>query len=81
MLPNGQPANTNKARALSLADQVRVGLTGNLRDYRFTDATGKAVKGAEVNYNGAPTGYAASPARRSRTSARTTTRRCSTRSS
>ncbi|AWT35780.1 hypothetical protein GCM10008956_05040 [Deinococcus arenae] len=61
VLPNGQPANTNKAKALSLADQVRIGLTGNLRDYRFTDATGKAVKGAEVNYNGAPTGYAATP--------------------
>jgi len=60
-VPNGQPQNTDRARLLKLADQIRVGLTGNLRDYRLVDATGKTVTGAQVDYNGAPAGYAASP--------------------
>ncbi|MDL2344834.1 pullulanase-type alpha-1,6-glucosidase [Deinococcus sp. MIMF12] len=60
-LPNGLPANADRARALKLADLVRVGLTGNLRDYAFTDAAGKRVTGKAVDYNGAPAGYAASP--------------------
>ncbi|SMB79740.1 pullulanase-type alpha-1,6-glucosidase [Deinococcus hopiensis] len=61
VLPNGQPGNADVAKALKLADQVRVGLTGNLRDYTFTNAQGQKVKGGAVDYNGAPTGYAASP--------------------
>lgn len=60
-LPNGQPQNIDRARALKLADQVRIGLTGNLRDYKLTDATGRVVTGGQVDYNGQPTGYAASP--------------------
>ncbi|MFC4452196.1 pullulanase-type alpha-1,6-glucosidase [Deinococcus sonorensis] len=60
-VPNGQKQNTDVARLLHLSDQLRVGLTGNLRDYRLTDMTGKTVTGAQVDYNGAPTGYAASP--------------------
>ncbi|GHF39683.1 pullulanase [Deinococcus metalli] len=60
-VPNGQPQNTDRARALKLADQVRIGLTGNLRDFKFTDASGQTVTGAQVDYGGQPTGYAASP--------------------
>ncbi|MFT2719473.1 pullulanase-type alpha-1,6-glucosidase [Deinococcus sp. A31D244] len=60
-LPNGQPQNTDRTRALRLADQVRVGLTGNLRDYRFTNGLGKETTGGNVDYNGTPAGYAASP--------------------
>ncbi|WP_161882987.1 pullulanase-type alpha-1,6-glucosidase [Deinococcus alpinitundrae] len=60
-LPNGQPQNTDKAKLLKLTDQLKVALSGNLRDFRFTDSTGKTVTGAQVTYNGAPTGYAASP--------------------
>lgn len=60
-LPNGLPQNTDEVRARKLADMIRVGLTGNLRDYTFTDATGKVVKGSQVDYNGQPAGYAASP--------------------
>jgi pullulanase len=60
-LPNGQAQNTDRARLLKLTDQIKVGLTGNLRDYRLVDATGKTVTGAQVDYNGAPAGYAASP--------------------
>ncbi len=64
-LPNGQPQNAataeNKAKLLKLTDQLKVGLSGNLRDYKFVDSAGKTVTGAQVPYNGAPTGYAASP--------------------
>ncbi len=46
---------------LQYADWIRVGLTGNLRDYTFTDYTGATVTGAQVIYDGQPTGYAATP--------------------
>ena len=60
-LPNAQAVNTNKAKLLQLTDLVKVGLTGNLRDYSLVNAEGKKVTGAGVSYNGAPAGYAASP--------------------
>ncbi|MFD5463827.1 pullulanase-type alpha-1,6-glucosidase [Kitasatospora sp. NPDC127059] len=63
--PNGSAANgtpeEQKARLLHQMDQLKVGLTGNLAGYSFTDSSGKAVTGAQVDYNGAPTGYAAKP--------------------
>ncbi|GAA4096345.1 pullulanase-type alpha-1,6-glucosidase [Actinomadura miaoliensis] len=63
--PNGAPANgtdaEQRARLLRSADQIKVGLTGNLRDYRFTASDGRTVTGAQVDYNGAPTGYTAAP--------------------
>ncbi|MFE2726345.1 pullulanase-type alpha-1,6-glucosidase [Kitasatospora sp. NPDC059327] len=63
--PNGSPANggpaEQKARLLQQMDQVKVALTGNLAGYSFTDSSGRAVTGAGVDYNGAPTGYAARP--------------------
>ncbi len=46
---------------LHRSDWIRVGLTGNLRNFRFQDATGKLVIGAAVDYQGQPTGYTASP--------------------
>lgn len=49
------------ARLLLLSDQIRVGMAGNLADYQFTDRTGNLVTGAEVDYNGQPTGYTADP--------------------
>ena len=57
---NGDPA-TQKAKLLLEQDQIKVGLVGNLRDYRFTDRTGSTVTGAQVDYNGQPTGYTAQP--------------------
>ena len=39
-----------------------MGLTGNLKDYTFTDSAGKQVTGSEIDYNGSPAGYAANPA-------------------
>lgn len=53
--------NTQKAKLLQEADWIRVGLTGNLRDFTFTDRNGNTVTGAGVDYNGQPTGYTATP--------------------
>ncbi|MFI8422883.1 pullulanase-type alpha-1,6-glucosidase [Streptomyces sp. NPDC085479] len=57
---NGTPAE-QKARLLHYQDLVKVGLSGNLAGYTFTDTSGRTVKGSEVDYNGAPAGYAAAP--------------------
>ncbi|WP_310430405.1 pullulanase-type alpha-1,6-glucosidase [Streptomyces sp. 3330] len=57
---NGTPAE-QKARLLHYQDLIKVGLSGNLAAYRFTDTDGKQVTGAEVDYNGAPAGYAKAP--------------------
>ncbi|MER6366489.1 pullulanase-type alpha-1,6-glucosidase [Kitasatospora sp. NPDC001527] len=63
--PNGSPDNgtpeEQKARLLRQMDQLKVGLTGNLAGYSFTDSSGRTVTGGDVDYNGAPTGYAARP--------------------
>ncbi|MEU5278644.1 pullulanase-type alpha-1,6-glucosidase [Streptomyces asoensis] len=57
---NGTPAE-QKARLLHYQDLIKVGLSGNLAAYRFTDTDGKEVKGSEVDYNGQPAGYADAP--------------------
>ncbi|MFD4744348.1 pullulanase-type alpha-1,6-glucosidase [Streptomyces rubiginosohelvolus] len=63
--PNSSPANgtraEQKARLLHYQDLIKVGLTGNLAGYTFTDTSGRTVKGSDVDYNGAPAGYAAAP--------------------
>ncbi|MER5550772.1 pullulanase-type alpha-1,6-glucosidase [Streptomyces sp. NPDC002793] len=63
--PNTSTANgteaEQKARLLHYQDLIKVGLTGNLADYTFTDTQGRTVKGSAVDYNGAPAGYAAAP--------------------
>jgi pullulanase-type alpha-1,6-glucosidase len=63
--PNGSPANgtaeEQKARLLHYQDLIKVGLTGNLRDYTFTASDGRTVKGSQVDYNGAPAGYTSAP--------------------
>lgn len=63
--PNGAPANgtsaEQKSRLLHAQDLIKVGLSGNLAGYAFTDTAGRRVTGAEVDYNGAPAGYAAAP--------------------
>ncbi|MGW1379623.1 pullulanase-type alpha-1,6-glucosidase [Streptomyces sp. NPDC002446] len=50
-----------RSRLLHYQDLIKVGLTGNLADYTFTDTAGRRVKGSDVDYNGAPAGYAAAP--------------------
>ncbi|MGW7451365.1 pullulanase-type alpha-1,6-glucosidase [Streptomyces sp. NPDC054787] len=63
--PNGSPANgtpeQQKARLLHAQDLIKVGLSGNLASYAFTDTSGRRIKGSELDYNGAPAGYAAAP--------------------
>ncbi|HWG21376.1 MAG TPA: pullulanase-type alpha-1,6-glucosidase [Terracidiphilus sp.] len=52
---------SQQGQLLQDADWLRVGLTGNLRDYSFTNSAGATVTGAQVDYNGQPTGYTSSP--------------------
>ena len=63
--PNGDPVNGSssdqKAGLLHNMDLIKVGLTGNLKDYTFTDSTGATVTGAQVDYNGQPAGYTSDP--------------------
>ncbi|WP_345713568.1 pullulanase-type alpha-1,6-glucosidase, partial [Kineococcus glutinatus] len=63
--PNGDPVNgtpeQQRERLLLAQDQIRVGLTGNLADFAFTDRTGARVTGSQVDYNGQPAGYTADP--------------------
>ena len=49
------------ADLLLSADQIRVGLAGNLADYEFEAADGTVKAGSEIDYNGSPAGYTASP--------------------
>ncbi|WWQ68872.1 pullulanase-type alpha-1,6-glucosidase [Streptomyces sp. Q6] len=63
--PNASRANgtsdQQKARLLHYQDLIKVGLSGNLAAYEFTDTDGKKVKGSQVDYNGAAAGYADAP--------------------
>ncbi|WP_327428179.1 pullulanase-type alpha-1,6-glucosidase [Streptomyces sp. NBC_01236] len=63
--PNSSTANgtsaEQKARLLHYQDLIKVGLTGNLAKYHFTDSDGKEVKGSEVDYNGQSAGYGDAP--------------------
>ncbi|MGH3756871.1 pullulanase-type alpha-1,6-glucosidase [Actinophytocola sp.] len=57
---NGTPAE-QRARLLLYQDQIKVGLAGNLRDYRFVNRDGELVSGSQIDYNGQPAGYAGDP--------------------
>ncbi|MFF7091670.1 pullulanase-type alpha-1,6-glucosidase [Streptomyces rubradiris] len=63
--PNTSAANGTKeeqrARLLHYQDLIKLGLTGNLAGFRFTDTAGRQVTGAQVDYNGSPAGYADAP--------------------
>lgn len=63
--PNGAAVNGTPdeqlSRLLLSQDQIKVGLAGNLRDYRFVDRQGQVVSGSQVDYNGQPAGYAGDP--------------------
>jgi pullulanase len=59
--PNALSSQT-RDDVLRLADMVRVGLSGTLREYRFTDRTGTVRRNADIDYFGQPAGFAASPA-------------------
>lgn len=63
--PNGAPVNGTEdeqlARVRHQGDLVRLGMAGNLRDYRFLTTAGQVQRGDEIDYNGQPAGYADSP--------------------
>ncbi|MEU4240538.1 pullulanase-type alpha-1,6-glucosidase [Actinoplanes sp. NPDC026619] len=63
--PNGDTANgtaaEQKARLLHDQDLIKVGLSGNLAAYSFTDSSGATVTGSQVDYNGSPAGYTKQP--------------------
>ncbi|MFI2103855.1 pullulanase-type alpha-1,6-glucosidase [Isoptericola sp. NPDC019693] len=74
--PNGREAREGEAGSVNdgsaderadlghQTDLVRLGLAGNLRDFAFRasdDAAGEVTKGEDLDYRGAPAGYADSP--------------------
>jgi len=61
--PNAMPLPEDQAHdeLLLSADQIRVGLAGNLAAYEFIDRYGNPVTGAQVDYNGSPAGYTLDP--------------------
>ncbi|WP_227718064.1 pullulanase-type alpha-1,6-glucosidase [Microbulbifer sp. Q7] len=50
-----------RATLLTLADKVRISLAGNLADYALETSVGTTLTGAELIYNGQPTGYTGDP--------------------
>ncbi len=62
--PNGTEQGSSEAqqeKLLQYMDWLRLGLAGNLRDYRFVNHKGETVSGAQVDYGGQPAAYAADP--------------------
>ncbi len=57
---NASQADQRKT-LLHQQDLIRIGLTGNLRDYQLTNAAGSSVTGGQLDYNGHPAGYTANP--------------------
>src|SRR5690348_13471903 len=59
--PNGDSINgdaaAQKATLLHDEDLIKVGLTGNLKNYILENADGQTVTGAGIDYNGSPAGY------------------------
>lgn len=66
---NHEPANRDtpvdlaqqRGKLLWLGDILRIGLAGNLRDYRFTDHRGNKVRGGDIQFKGGAVGYAQNP--------------------
>ncbi|OJX93918.1 MAG: alpha-1,6-glucosidase [Micrococcales bacterium 73-15] len=58
--PNGKN-RTDDAALGHLTDLVKLGMAGNLRDYVLLTSDGTELRGDQIDYNGAPAGYADSP--------------------
>jgi pullulanase len=54
-------SNQTKDDLLRLGDLVKVGMSGTLRDYSFTDRFGNLHTNAQIDYFGQKAGFAASP--------------------
>lgn len=62
--PNDSDQGTEeeqRERLLHAADQIRVGLAGNLADFTFENREGETVRGSDIDYGGAPAGYTLDP--------------------
>lgn len=71
--PNGRPARSDDPSSVNdgspdeladlghQTDLVKLGLAGNLRAYPLVTSTGETRRGDEIDYRGAPAGYADSP--------------------
>ncbi|HEV7962033.1 MAG TPA: pullulanase-type alpha-1,6-glucosidase [Actinoplanes sp.] len=57
----GFASGLGSSTPLALHDRIKVGLSGGLATYRFLTHTGAELSGAQIDYNGSPSGYAAAP--------------------
>ncbi|MEM7333296.1 MAG: pullulanase-type alpha-1,6-glucosidase [Chloroflexota bacterium] len=55
------PESLQMTRLGGFMDLMRIGLAGNLRDYRFINFQGTEVSGIGVDYNGSAAGYTEDP--------------------
>ncbi|MDO5721711.1 MAG: pullulanase-type alpha-1,6-glucosidase [Actinomycetaceae bacterium] len=63
--PNGFSELTGpqqQAQLEHLSDLVRLGMAGNLKDFKFTTSAGKVQRGDEIKYGDQPAGFASQPA-------------------
>ncbi|WP_206483325.1 pullulanase-type alpha-1,6-glucosidase [Thalassotalea sp. G2M2-11] len=61
-IPNELQTSDAQHKYYQLADQLRIGLTGNLANYPLVTASDDTSLGKEISYGGQPTGYALDPA-------------------
>ncbi len=59
--PNAYDQDDADTLLLQLTDWLRIGLAGNLADFRFVNAMGVPVAAKEVDYFGQPAGFTADP--------------------
>lgn len=52
-------SNEQKTKLNILGDVVKIGLAGNLRDFRYKNFVGDEIKGSHFLFRGSPTAYAA----------------------
>jgi pullulanase len=57
----GFATGLDSSAPLPLHDRIKVGLSGALATYRFVTHSGVEQCGAQIDYNGSPSGYAAVP--------------------
>jgi pullulanase/glycogen debranching enzyme len=50
-----------RLRLQQFTDWIKIGLAGNLKNYRLVDQSGRQINGAELDYLGQPAAYALNP--------------------
>lgn len=58
---NQGTSTEQRERLLFYTDVIKIGMAGNLSNFRFIDRTGNEVSGGEFQFNGQPAGYTADP--------------------